>query len=263
MTNDARELLRSGDLVAATEAVKQDVRSAPRDARHRVFLFQLFCVVGDWERALAQLAVAAQLDAAATSMADAYRALIRCEVLRARVFAGARAPTIFGDPAPWMSLLVEALRALADGRAEAAAALRDEAFEAAEPAAGRIDGEHFAWIADADPRIGPMLEAVIEGRYFWIPFARVSHVAFEPPVDLRDQVWQPARFTWSNGGEAVGFVPTRYPGAETDPALRLARRTEWHDEGLSWTLGHGQRMFATDAGEHPLLDTRVIAIDAA
>ena len=47
---------------AALEQLKQEVRKAPRDPRLRVFLFQLFCVFGEWDRAVTQLTVAAQLD---------------------------------------------------------------------------------------------------------------------------------------------------------------------------------------------------------
>ena len=70
----------------------------------------------------------------------------------------------------------------------------------------------------------------------------------EPPADLRDQVWMPAHFTWSNDGEAVGFIPTRYPGSATasDPALALSHKTEWQDTGAEWSLPLGQRVLVTD-----------------
>ena len=261
---DSLASLRDGDLQAALAHVKQDVRNAPREARHRIFLFQLFCVSGEWDRAITQLTVASELDPLAIPMMQAYQAAIRCEMLRARVFAGARSPTVFGDPQPWMSLLIEANRRLAAGADAEAAGLRDSAFEAAEAASGAIDGHDFEWLADADPRLGPMLEAIIDGRYFWVPFGRLSAVSIEPPADLRDQVWLPAEFTWTNGGQSMGFIPARYPGsAESgDPALALGRRTEWRERG-DWYLGLGQRMLATDAGEHPLLDIRRITFRAA
>ena len=43
-------------------ALKQEVRKSPRDVRLRTFLFQLFCVFGEWDRALTQLAAAGELD---------------------------------------------------------------------------------------------------------------------------------------------------------------------------------------------------------
>jgi type VI secretion system protein ImpE len=230
----------------------------------RTFLFQMFCVFGEWERAVTQLNAAAQLDPITLPMAQAYRAAIRCELLRARVFAGARSPTIFADPEPWMSLLVEANRVLGAGKPTEAAKLRDDAFEQAPSVAGTVDvqghdKQAFTWIADADPRLGPMLEAVVDGKYYWVPFHRLRTLDIEPPADLRDQVWMPAHFVWTNGGESYGFVPTRYPGSERaeDPALALAKRTEWQ-ENDTWFLGLGQRMLTTDAAEFALMDIRQI-----
>jgi len=184
-------------------------------------------------------------------------------MLRARVFSGARTPTIFADPEPWMSLLVEANRVLAAGKPAEAARLRDEAFEQAPTVTGNIDGHDFEWIADADPRLGPMLEAVVDGKYYWVPFHRMRSLDIEAPADLRDQVWMPAHFVWSNGGESYGFVPTRYPGSEMaeDAELALARRTEWRENG-DWFLGSGQRMLSTDAAEFALMDIRRIAFHA-
>lgn len=258
---DARDLLRAGDPRGALEQVKQEVRKTPRDVRLRTFLFQLFCIFGEWDRAVTQLTAAAELDALALPMAQTYRAAIRCEILRAKVFAGERSPTVFGQPEPWMSLLIEANRVRALGRDADATGLREAAFEQAPTAAGSIDDQPFEWIADADPRLGPMLEAMVDGKYYWVPFHRLRTLDVEPPADLRDQIWMPARFVWANGGESFGFVPTRYPGSEhaADAAIAMARRTEWQEQG-EWFLGLGQRMLATDAGEHALMDIRRIAL---
>jgi len=256
---DARELLRLGEARVALEQLKQEVRKAPRDARLRIFLFQLFCVFGEWERGVTQLSVVAEIEPQAIPMVQAYRAAIRCEILRGKIFAGERTPTVFGAPEPWMSLLIEANRVLATGRAGEAASLRDDAFEQAPSTTGAIDGEDFDWIADADPRLGPMLEAVVDGKYYWVPFHRLHSLDVEAPADLRDQVWMPAHFVWANGGDSVGFIPTRYPGSDAaDPDLALSRRTEWRERDGDWYLGLGQRMFATDAGEHAVMDIRKI-----
>jgi type VI secretion system protein ImpE len=259
----ARALLRADGPRAALEQLKKDVRKVPREPRLRIFLFQLFCVVGEWDRALTQLAVAAEFDPEAVPMAQTYRAVIRCEMLRERVFKGLRTPTFLGEPEQWMSLLVEANRVLATGAEAEAASLRDAAFEQAPAISGQIDGKPFNWIADADPRLGPVLEAVVEGKYYWVPFGRIARVSLEPPADLRDQVWMPAQFIWSSGGESMGFIPTRYPGSQSgDEDLTLARRTEWRDSN-DWPLGLGQRMLATDADEVALMDLRKLVIDTS
>ena len=49
-----------------------------------MFLFQLLCVVGQWERALNQLNVASSLDPEALAMAQIYGEAVRCEAVRAK-----------------------------------------------------------------------------------------------------------------------------------------------------------------------------------
>ena len=260
MSSAAQEHLRTGDVQAALEALQAQVRSEPANAELRVFLFQLFCVNGDWERAMTQLSVAGEMDAGTLGMVQVYRQALQTEALRTEIFAGKRTPLIFGDPDQWIALLLESLKVTANGDLEEGRALRDQAFEAAPATGGRINGVEFEWIADADMRIGPMLEAIVNGRYYWIPFANIADVSIDEPEDLRDLVWTPAEFKWVNGGEAVGLIPTRYPGSETsdDPNVRLARRTEWVDRGGDLHVGLGQRMLATDVDEYPLLEVRSI-----
>ena len=257
---DARSLLRAEGPTAALERLKHEVRKAPRDAGLRTFLFQLFCVFGEWDRALTQLAVVSELDAQAVPMAQIYRAAIRCEMLRERVFAGTRTPTVLGKPQAWMSLLLEANRLFATGALAEAAQLRDAAFEQAPATPGSIDGKTFEWIADGDQRLGPVLEAIVEGKYFWIPFEHIARVDIEAPADLRDQVWMPAHFVWSTQGESYGFIPTRYPGSTPganggDESLALSRSTAWRENG-DWVTGLGQRMLTTDGDEIAIMDLR-------
>jgi len=111
--------------------------------------------------------------------------------------------------------------------------------------------------------LGPVLETIVNGHYYWIPFQRIRGLALDKPQDLRDLVWMPAHFTWVNGGESAGLIPTRYPGSEVsaDPELRLSRRTEWLNEPNGAFLGQGQRMFFTDSGEYPLMNLRLIVFD--
>jgi type VI secretion system protein ImpE len=140
--------------------------------------------------------------------------------------------------------------------------LRDAAFQAAPESEGSLNDTPCAWIADADPRLGPVLEAFVNGSYLWVPFARLRALRLEPPADLRDQVWMPAHFTWSNDREAFGFIPTRYPGSATasDPALALSHKTEWQDTGAEWSLPLGQRVLVTDVSEVALMDIRKIEL---
>jgi type VI secretion system protein ImpE len=140
--------------------------------------------------------------------------------------------------------------------------LRAQAFEEAPASSGTLNGAPFDWIADADSRLGPMLEAVVNARYYWIPLNHIANLTVEKPEDLRDLVWMPAQFTWINGGQAVGLIPTRYPGSEThaDSNVRLARRTEWQDLGHDTYIGFGQRMFTTNVDDFPLMEVRDLSL---
>ncbi len=261
----AEEALRQGELEESLHLLQEQVRREPANARYRIFLFQLLAVMGRWGRALTQLEVAGELDAGTLAMVQTYREALRCEVLRANVFSGKRSPLIFGRPEEWLALLLEAQRHLALGDGERSASLRELALEAAPPTSGRIDDSPFAWIMDGDNRLGPVLETIVNGHYYWIPFQRIRGLALDKPQDLRDLVWMPAHFTWVNGGESAGLIPTRYPGSEAsaDPALRMSRRTEWLNGPDGAFLGQGQRMFFTDAGEYPLMNLRSIVFDVA
>ncbi len=80
---------------------------------------------------------------------------------------------------------------------------------------------------------------------------------------MRDFVWLPAEFTWVNGGQAFGLIPTRYPGSESvqDSSIQLARTTQWEELSDGIFQGLGQRMLATDQDDYPLLDVREVKIN--
>jgi len=262
---NAAELIQSGQLEAALKALQSEVREKPEDVRLRVFLFQLNCVLGRLDKALTQLQLIASLNADTMLLAQIFRPVIACELLRREVFAGKRSAIIFGEPAEWVGLLAQSGGLIAQGEFAAGAELRQQAFEAAPASSGKIDGEPFEWLADADSRLGPILEAVVEGKYYWIPFSRIQKIETEKPSDLRDLVWLPAQFTWTNGGTAVGHIPSRYSGTEssTDDALRLARKTDWQTHPGETYLGLGQRVLATNVSEHPILGCRLIEFTPA
>jgi type VI secretion system protein ImpE len=262
---EAEQLLRAGRLDEAQNALEQAIRSNPADGKLRVFFFQLLAVSGQWDRSLTQLKVAAQLDAINPLMAQAYGAVLNCETSRRYVFSGEQTPLIFGQPDPWMGWLVQANIVAAQGDYEVAKQLREKAFEAAPATEGTVDGQDFEWLADADCRLGPVLEAIVDGKYYWVPFQAIKAVQISPPKDLCDLVWAPAGFTWINDGQSQGFIPTRYPGSETseDDAVRLARRTEWIEKPGQTYVGLGQRMFATNRQEYAVLSVRRIDLHPA
>jgi type VI secretion system protein ImpE len=260
----AADSFRAGNLTQALAELQAEVRKNPADPKLRVFLTQLLMLCGDWARANAQLKTLAEIDASAIPMARTYQTLVQCELFREQVFAGERSPLMLGEPEPWLAMLVQALSVQAAGHVAKASALRAQALEAAPTVPGTLNGTAFEWIADADSRLGPVLEACIKGNYYWVPFTAIGKIMVEPPSDARDMVFLPATFTWSNGGEAVGFIPTRYNGshASSDEGVRMARKSTWQQLDDSTYIGSGQRVLSTDATEIGVLDLRELVMGA-
>ena len=245
------------EIDAATAAV----RTAPQAIKPRMALFQLACVIADWQRARTQLATIVKLDAEYAVLAQVYGHLIKAEVTRTRVFGGDEQPVALGQPTAWLAILAQALGCDRVGNASGASALRAWAREDATPRAGLLEGQSFAWIMDADPRLGPVLEIIADSQYRWLPFDGLRSLHAQPPQSIRDLIWQPVTAQLVNGTEFAAFVPTRYPGSEAHgDTIRLARETHWIDAN-GGQIGIGQRMLATDLSDHAFLDLRELSFD--
>lgn len=257
-TDEISGLLKSGQLTAALAATKAAIRKDPTQAELRFMLFQILSLQGDWEAASNQLVAYSELTGRQSPLPIVFNDLIRAEVRRKHVFLGEEAPTIFGEPPPWISLLVQSVSHAAKGEWEAAMALRAQSLEDAPAVSGTINGSPFAWLMDGDSRLGLVFEAIINGQYYWVPQSRIRSLHMEPPEQARDAVWNAARVTLANGAEISAFLPVRYPGAGTwtDDLLKLSRRTDWQEPLAGFFVGLGQRVLMTDSAEVALLDVR-------
>jgi type VI secretion system protein ImpE len=214
-------------------------------------------LAGEWAKAKVQLTTLAQLSPEAQMLAVVYGQAIDAELHREAVLAGTANADIHGG-SEWAAPIAEAIRAVATGREDDAEALRRSAFDAAPDMPGAINGKSFDWIADADPRFGPTIEAIINGRYGLLPFDAIGELTTEGPRDLRDLVWYPVEITLKAGPRIAALLPARYPGISADSAEVMARATSWHDDGT----GAGQRLLATSDGEdHGLLAVRSLRFD--
>ena len=247
------------DVKHRLEKVKLEIKKNPSDAKLRMLYFQLLSVSGKWKDALAQLEIIAELgDNDAALMAMVYKPLPECEITREAVFHGKNDPLILGKPEKWLGMLVKASQLSIKSEHKAAAILRQEAYKESPAYAGTINTEEFKWIADMDSRLGPVLEVIVNGKYYWTSFANIRSIKISAPTNLQDFVWCPAKFTWTNGGAVVGFIPSRYVDSSNanDDDLKFAGKTVWNKEYKDFYCGLGQRMFTTDRNEYSLLDVR-------
>lgn len=259
----ADELLAAGDVDGARAALVDTIKRSPDDQRARMFLFQLMCVQGEWDKAQAQLRALAQLSPEAQMLAATYNQAIAAEQMRAKAFSGEIPFTVLIASSSWVDDLAAALTAFHQGRISEGEDKRGQAFDAAGDTPGELNGERFEWIADADSRFGPAMEAVVAGRWGLLPFEAVAEIKCEGPRDLRDVIWLPVEMRLKSGQSWAAFLPARYPNSEleADAGLRLGRKTEWKavpgGEG-----GVGQRVWSTDdGGDMGLLSLRKLAFD--
>lgn len=260
---DYKELIKKGDLDNALKELKEEIRKKPGNNDLRVFLCQLLCVLGDWDRANKQLQALSKMEKEFELFVQVYSQVINCEKLRASIFAGEKTPVVFGEPEPWVALIIQALSHFSKNEHSAAQELMQKALQDSPAISGTINDETFAWIADADSRLGPILEIIINGQYYWLPFMQIKTLCLEKPQDLRDLVWIPVELKLVNDTELGGFIPVRYPNSENsdDTAIKLSRKTDWLNPAKNIYFGLGQRLFATDEKDYPLLEVKRVTMN--
>ncbi len=233
---NARELYQAGRLSEAVQAVGAELRDNPADAKRRTFLFELLCFAGEYDRAAKQLDVLAQEGPQAEMGTLVYRAAIQAEKQRHELFRSKSFP---------------------------------EAADATAPPGGVFNGQPFASLADADPRVGGRLEVFAAGTYVWVPFAHIASIQISPPKKLRDLLWIPAmvRLGPDMKGKDLGHVllPALSPfsWSHPDDAVRLGRQTVWDEQPEGEAVPFGQKMLLVDGEEHPLLEVREIQFGSA
>lgn len=231
---DARTLYQEGKLSEAIAALNAQVRDRPTDIQLRTFLFELLCFAGDYERARKQLDVLVRSDPEATLGIMAFGRVLECEEERAQMFADGALP---------------------------------ETAQAARAVRGRLNGEPFERLEDADPRVGARLEIFLGGQYSWIPLEHLTRVTVEPPQRLRDLLWCPATLQGAASLESVDFggalLPVLTPGAcrDEDDLVRLGRVTRWVDLPDGYEAPVGQKMLLVDDEDFPILEVRELEIE--
>lgn len=256
------ELIRQGKLSDALKELQDAIRKKPSDSSLRVLLFQLLVIMGDWDRASTQLAVAGDMSVELKVLSTLYSQAILCEKTRTEVFAGKRTPIIFGEPDEWTASMIQALTLTAEGKHAAAKELSQKALANAPATVGTINGTKFDWIMDMDSRLGPLLEVIMNGMYYWISFSNIKKAVITEPTHLVDFVWASLELTLANGTQMNALVPVRYPGTieSGDHKLFMSRMTDWKELDPDYYSGLGQKMFATDKSETALLDVRELEI---
>ena len=225
---DGLSYYRDGQLQLAINALSDELKKQPLDAKRRTFLFELLCFAGEYDRASKQLDILSDASKEAAAGAMLYRAALHAERTRQEMFAKNELPLGAGHPSP----------------------------------SGEWNSREFFSLEDADPRIGANLEAFIAGSYTWVPFAYVESITVRPPKKLRDLLWMPAilhttsDFRLQDLGEillpAIAPLSWKHP----DDAVRLGRSTAWEEDETHGTVPYGQKTLLRGDEEEPFLELR-------
>lgn len=229
---NADTLFREGRLTEVIEVLNGALREDPTDLKSRLFLFELLCFSGAYERAGKQLNAIITADPEAAVATAWYQEALRAEEQRQEMFKKGELP--------------------ADGDSPSAVS-------------GTLNGEPFEDLRDADARIGPRLEVIVGGRYTWLPLEHLAALRMEPPAKLRDLFW--ARGEIKTGedlggyeGDALFPVMTALAWQHEDDAVRLGRVTEWVKLESGEEIPVGQKMLLVDGEVFPLLEVRELVI---
>lgn len=257
---EARELLAAGKLLEATEKLLGEVKANPTDASKRTFLFELSCFAGDWDRAERQLDVIGHQSAQAELGVSVYRANMKAEKERARVFSEGVEPHFLSEPPAYVDHYLAAIKHANQGQLAQAQAALEQAEEERPAISGSRDGITFQDFRDYDDFVAGVLELIVKDQYVWLPFEQIKRLEITPPRQLRDLLWASVRIEALDGTVGEVYVPSLYAGTSTHPddQVRLGRITDWMKLGDDLLRSYGLRLFAVDGDENSLFEAGVL-----
>ena len=258
---DAKQLFDNGNLQGAISQLTADVKANPLDLRNRIFLFELLCFMGDFQRAERQLDAVAQVsgDATVELGIEIYRGILRAEASRRQLFQGqSRQPKFLSEPPPYTALHLKALTEIIQQHFDEAERSLKESSDLRKSLGGQIDETHFDDFKDGDDLIAPFLEVIIRADYLWLALEDIVRLEIRPPRTLRDLLWIPGKLELREQQTIDVFIPVQYYGSSdhAEDPVKLGRMTVWENVGEETNLGKGQRTFLIDGDERSLLEIR-------
>lgn len=257
---EAKALLDAGNLSGAIQSMLSFVKSKPTDVAARIFLFQLSCFSGDWERAERQLDTIGHQDTNAMVGSLIYRQCFEAERKRARYFSDSLKPEFLSDPPDYVYGLLTANNRLREGNVAEARQILDTVEEERPAIACTVNGETKEDFRDYNDLTCCILEVFIKDSYVWVPFEQLEKLEISEPKNLRDLFWLQGKIETSNGTNGEVLIPALYSGSykHDDDQIRLGRATDWRDLGEELYIGEGTKRFFSEGEDISILEIRNI-----
>lgn len=258
--NDAKLQLDKGNLSAAVEAAVNLVKTNPTNEAGRIFLFELSCFSGDWDRAERQLEVIGNQDVNAMIGSKIYQGNFKAENDRLKYFSDGLSPEFMTPKPLYVDDLMTANNRLREGNDAEAREILDKVEEDRPAFRVMINGEGFSDFRDYNDLTMCVFEVIFRNNYLWIPFEQVQKIELFKPKTLRDLYWIQAKIELVNGTSGEMFLPALYAGTwkSSNDQVRLGRMTDWRSVGSEIYVGEGMRVFWMDGRDKSILDIETI-----
>lgn len=262
--DEARALIKQGQLGAARTCLTALVRDEPGNQAARNALFESLCFLGEFDRARKHLESLLVLgvsknpildDKNAPQVGDLYHNAITAECARNDFFTQGRVPEFLRNPPENVRKRLEASLEIRSGDITRAAACLQAAAELETPLAPTMSGRSWPGFRDGDDLLGPILEFhAASGEYYWIELERVRAIHPGPLRYWINTLWRPATLI-TEEGMLHGMIPALYHGSarSNNEQIQLGRVTEWVGDPETLYRGMGQRLFLAGEDSVPVL----------
>lgn len=252
--NEAKAYLDGGNLSEAIQITLNQVRTKPTDMTARIFLFELSCFSGDWERAEKQLDVIANQDINAMIGSQIFKQNFKAERDRISVFKQGLIPECLMVPPKYVEDLIIAGTHIRENHISEARKSLDKVEEERPAFACRINGEESSDFRDYNDLTMCVFEVIVKDSYAWLPFEHIEKIDFIPAKSLRDMFWIQAEVEMINGTKGEMFLPALYVESfkNDNDQIRLGKVTDWRNLGEDIFIGEGVRTFQFEGGYIPI-----------
>ncbi len=239
------------------------IRNQPLNHNLRLELLQLYCIDGQWDRALKIAQQFIKLNPNDNQTKALFLGNIECEIIREQVFKGQHdAPNYWGKTAVDSNSQHDLLAAYLAQDTEKLSALFFEKCESLDTLSitSNDQQETTSQFLDTDCRTAFVLEVFEQNQYFWIDINDIQEVKFKKTEFLTDLIWRRGEVLLKNQRHLACFFPVRYPFTdklELDDQCKYSALTKWTEVG-DLEIGIGQKTFSNGDIDISILDIESI-----